>query len=352
MIRELNNRPWVELFTTTPQSVECDRYEFLKELKRISRQTENYGYKGIFVNSDNQLVDSWMMTGIILSETKHLLPMIALQPIYMHPYIAAKKIASIGLIYNRPVALNLVAGGFVNGLSAIGDHTPHDKCYERLAEYTEIIRLLLTSGKAVTYKGKFYEIMNLKLHPALPDHIQPHYYLSGSSDMARKTAARLDASLIEYPEPTGDYEKSESTIANGISGIRVGILARHTNDKAWSDARVRFSKMQSGKLSHQATSKTSDPVWHKTLSGKNGDDLSEESVYWLVPPKHDRTHCPYLVGDYEEVARELSRYLQNGCTTCILDIPVSEIDLQSTLQVFDKAFTYVEKVQYQRRSLA
>ncbi len=334
----------IELFTTTPQSVEFDRYLFLNELKRISRQTEKYGYKGILVYSDNRLADPWMMTGIILAETTHLLPMIALQPMYMHPYTVAKKIASIGLIYDRPIALNLVAGGFVNDLSAMGDHTPHDKRYDRLAEYAEIIQLLLTSEKSVTYKGEFYEIKNLKLQPVLPEHLQPEYYLSGSSDMARKTADRLGAKLIEYPEPTADYVKSGRTNGKGIRGIRVGILARHTHEKAWSDARIRFPKIRSGELSHQMAKKTSDSEWHKTLSDKNGYDLSEESVYWLGPFKHYHTFCPYLVGDYKEVAREFSRYLQTGCTTCILDIPVSEIDLQSTLQVVDQAINYMEKV--------
>ncbi|HAC16528.1 MAG TPA: alkanesulfonate monooxygenase [Bacteroidetes bacterium] len=334
----------IDLFTTTPQSVELTRYQFLKEMKRIPRQSEKYGYKGILVYSDNRLADPWMMTEMILEETTHLLPMIALQPMYMHPYTVAKKIATIGLIYERQIALNLIAGGFVNDLIAIGDHTPHDKRYDRLAEYTEIIQLLLTSKNAVTYKGEFYEIKNLKLQPFLPDHLQPIYYLSGSSEMARKTASRVGAKLIEYPIPTADYEKSGRTNGSGIKGIRVGILARSTHEKAWSDARIRFPDVRSGELSHQMANKISDSEWHKTLSNQNGYDQTEESVYWLGPFKHYHTFCPYLVGDFEEVARELSGYLQVGCTTCILDIPVSEIDLYSTLRVFDQAINYLEKV--------
>lgn len=334
----------IELFTTTPQSVEFDRHFFLKELKRISKQTERYGYKGILVYSDNRLADPWLITGIILAETHHLLPMIALQPMYMHPYTVAKKIASIGLFYDRPIALNLMARGFVNDLEAIGDHTPHDKRYERLAEYAEIIQLLLTSDKAITYKGEFYEIKNLKLQPALPERLQPKYYLSGSSDMAHKTASRLSAKLIEYPEPTEEYVKSGRTNGNGVKGMRVGILARHSHSRAWSEARSRFPGARFGEFSHQMAKKTSDSEWHKTLFAQNGNDISDESVYWPGPFKHHHTFCPYLVGDYEEVARELSGYLEIGCKTCILDIPVSEIDLQSTLQVFEQAYSHAEMV--------
>lgn len=331
----------VDLFTTTPQSVDFNRLEFLHEINRVSGQSESFGYKGILIYSDNRLADPWMVAGIVLAATTRLLPMIALQPMYMHPYTVAKKIASIGLIYDRAIALNLVAGGFVNDLRAIADLTPHDRRYDRLAEYAEIIQLLLTSSKAVSYKGEFYEIKNMQLQPALPQHLQPEYYLSGSSDMARKTASRLGARLIQYPAPNADYTKAGSGIRNGI---RVGVLARETHHQAWTDARIRFPKTRTGELFHQMAKKTSDSEWHKTLSGQEEYPGREEPVYWLGPFRQYNTFCPYLVGDYEEVARELSGYLQTGCTTCILDIPVSEIDLESTREVFEKALNYTEKV--------
>ncbi|MCH8495017.1 MAG: LLM class flavin-dependent oxidoreductase, partial [Balneolales bacterium] len=187
----------IELFTTSPQSVNSDRQHYMMEVQRVSKETEKFGFKGMLVYSDNRLADAWVVTSIILAETTHILPMIALQPVYMHPYTVAKKIATIGLVYNRQIALNLIAGGFTQDLSAMGDHTPHDRRYNRLAEYTEIIRLLLTNPGGVTYKGEYYDIRNLKLQPELPEELQPKYYLSGSSDMARATAKRLDATLIE-----------------------------------------------------------------------------------------------------------------------------------------------------------
>ena len=58
----------------------------------------------------------------------------------MHPFTVAKTIASIGCLYGRQMYLNMVAGGFKNDLNALNDTTPHDKRYERLAEYTTIIK--------------------------------------------------------------------------------------------------------------------------------------------------------------------------------------------------------------------
>lgn len=342
----------VELFTTTPQSVQFEKHEYLKELKRIVHQSEKHGYKGILVYSDNRLTDPWMLTGLILEESQHLVPMIALQPVYMHPYTVAKKIATIALMYDRPIALNLVAGGFVNDLKALGDQTPHDDRYERLCEYTEIIQLLLTSKKAISYSGKYYQVDKLKLQPEVPEDLQPLYYLSGSSLSAQKSAARLGAQLIEYPEPISNYSGKNGHSEYLIKGIRIGILARDSHEQAWIDAHEQFPATRSGEIAHQMARQTSDSEWHKKLSGQKEQqvavqqkkEITKKPVYWLGPFEHYHTFCPYLVGDFDEVANELVRYLDAGCVTCILDIPVQELDLSNTKKVFEQAHAQLEQV--------
>ncbi len=329
----------IELFTTAPESTSLERDGYLCELKRIALESEKHGYKGILIYSNNRLADPWMTAGFILSETEKLLPMIALQPVYNHPYTVAKMISTLALMYNRPIALNLIAGGFVNDLKALGDQTEHNKRYDRLIEYTDIIQQLLKSKLGVTYEGEYYRIENLKLEPPLPESLQPSYYISGSSQKAKETAARLCAQLIEYPEPFDAYSNSHENKDYLVKGIRIGILARHTHEKAWSDARERFPETRIGELSHELAKKTSDSEWHEKLSNQhqNGNGDANEPVYWLGPFKHYQTFCPYLVGDFEEVASELSSYIKTGCVTCILDIPVSELELQNTLRVFNQA---------------
>lgn len=327
----------IDLFTTAPQSVEFDGISYISELERIVNQSEKHGYRGMLVYSDNRLADPWAITQFILANSDDFLPMLALQPVYMHPYTVAKKISTFGLLYNRPMALNLVAGGFVNDLIALGDHTEHDQRYMRLCEYTEIIQLLLTSKKPVNYHGRFYQVSNLKLQPELPEHLQPHYYLSGSSNSARNTAKRLGAKLIEYPEHKKDYTDSHAGNGHQVKGIRIGVLARTTHTDAWEEAIKRFPKTRVGELTHQYAEKVSDSNWHHRLSVQSEFKDSDEPVYWLGPFKHYHTFCPYLVGDYDEVANELSGYLKTGCTTCILDIPISEQELQHTNNVFNLA---------------
>src|SRR2546429_3959262 len=90
----------------------------------------------------------------IIQNTTRLCPLVAIQPIYMHPYAVAKMVASFGHLYGRRIYLNMVAGGFKNDLTALNDLTPHDKRYERLIEYTLIIRELLAGAAAVSHEGE------------------------------------------------------------------------------------------------------------------------------------------------------------------------------------------------------
>ena len=90
-------------------------------------------------------MDPWLVSQIIIQSTEALCPLVAVQPVYMHPYSVAKMVASVGHLYGRRIYLNMVAGGFKNDLEALNDMTPHDRRYDRLIEYTAVIKELLAS---------------------------------------------------------------------------------------------------------------------------------------------------------------------------------------------------------------
>ena len=60
------------------------------------------------------------------------------------------------------------------------------------------------------------------------------------------------------------------------------------------------------------------------------------ATYWLVPFEHYKTMCPYLVGDYDEVAELARAYLKKGYGVFILDIPPSRDELLHTAEVFKR----------------
>src|SRR5437588_8591242 len=76
----------LELFATCPQSSDADRESYIRDVAAVARWSEDYGCKGILVYTDNSLVDAWLVSQIIVENTKTLCPLIAVQPVYMHPF--------------------------------------------------------------------------------------------------------------------------------------------------------------------------------------------------------------------------------------------------------------------------
>jgi alkanesulfonate monooxygenase len=335
-----NTERRVELFSTCPQSVDFDKESYVRQVRKVARWSERCGCTGILVYTDNSLVDPWLVSQIIVESTKRLSPLIAIQPIYMHPYSVAKMVASFGFLYHRRLCLNMVAGGFKNDLVALSDTTPHDKRYARLIEYTTIISQLLSKSAPVTFHGEFYNIDQLRMTPSLSAELFPEIFVSGSSDAGLEAAKKIGATAVKYPRPASACG-AEPVDSGFKSGIRVGIIARETEDEAWEIAEQRFPEDRRGELTHQLAMKVSDSLWHKQLSDTANKTRALRSTYWLRPFEQYKTFCPYLVGGYESVAEELSRYISLGYRTFILDIPPNEEELQHASAAFDRALERV-----------
>jgi alkanesulfonate monooxygenase len=326
----------IEIFSTSPQSKDLPRETYVQQVINVARWSEEAGCTAILVYTDNSLVDPWLVAQIILQNTQKLCPLVAIQPIYMHPYSVAKMVASFSHLYGRPVYLNMVAGGFRNDLLALNDTTPHDDRYVRLVEYTTIIKLLLASPDPVTYEGRFYRVDKLRMTPPLARELFPGILMSGSSDAGLAAAKAVDAVAVQYPKPAKECEPITSL--NGLrAGVRVGIIAREAHKEAWAVAYGRFPADRKGQITHQLAMKISDSHWHKQISDMAGESNSTENVYWTWPFENYKTFCPYLVGSYQDVAEELSRYLQLGYRFFILDIPPNREELLHVQAAFQMA---------------
>jgi alkanesulfonate monooxygenase len=328
----------LEIFSTCPQSRGADRASYLADVAAAARWSEQAGHRGTLVYSDNGLVDAWLVSQAIIESTTELCPLVAVQPVYTHPYTVAKLVTSLAYLYGRRVYLNMLAGGFKNDLVALGDETPHDERYARTTEFTLIVKGLL-AGEAVTLEGSYYQVRNLSLAPPVPPELMPGFLVSGSSEAGFATARAIGATAVKYPKPAGEEEPPQPSEEGVPLGARFGIVARPRSGDAWRVARERFPEDRKGRVTHRLAMKVSDSQWHSQLSDVSGtlaaDD--EENPYWLVPFEQYQTFCPYLVGSYERVGAEVARYLRLGFTTFVLDIPPSEDELQHTAVAFEQA---------------
>lgn len=325
----------LEIFSTCPQSKDFDPSAYVGHVIDIARWSEDAGCTGILVYTDNGLVDPWLVAQLILQNTTRLRPLIAVQPVYMPPYTAAKMVASYGFLHNRGVYLNMVAGGFKNDLHALNDTTPHDDRYVRVMEYTLVMKRLLESPDPVTFEGKYYTVRNLRMTPPLPSALFPGILISGSSPAGVAAAQAMDATAIAYPKPA--HEEADARVDGPRRGARIGIIARPNAQEAWRVAMDRFPPDRKGQLTHKLAMAVTDSQWHKQLSQMENAAASPDNPYWLWPFQNYQTFCPYLVGSYEQTAEEVARYIAKGYRTFILDVPRAPADLETTACVFQMA---------------
>jgi alkanesulfonate monooxygenase len=336
----------IEIFTTCPGNTSDATVErpgfyteggptYLKRVIDVARWSEECGFKGILIYIDNSLIDNWKLAQVILERTERLIPLLAVQPIYMHPYWVAKQIATFGHLYGRQIALNMLAGAFPLDLKELGDTTPHDDRYKRMTEYTMAVMKLLESDQPTTYAGTYYRLQNVKMKPPLAKALKPLVLLSGASDAGMEAARTLGAVAVRYPKPVTDYEREP--LERGMKfGIRLGIIAREYKEQAWAIAYRRFPEDRKGQLTHQFAEKVSDSVWHHELSAVK-EGMTDGYPYWLGPFQNYKTFCPYLVGTYREVSEIVARYIQVGFTTFITDIPPDKEELFHQKIVFELA---------------
>jgi alkanesulfonate monooxygenase len=324
----------IRLFSTCPPSSQYQHGgDYLRKVKEIAEWCDDAGIEGILVYTDNSLADPWQVSQVILSSTSNLAPLVALQPVYMHPYTAAKMVTTFSYLYNRRIYLNMVAGGFRNDLIALDDYTEHDERYDRIVEYISIMKFLFDQPGPLSFDGTYYTVKNLTIKPRIPPGLIPEVFLSGTSAAGIAAARKIGATSVSYPG-----NPNEEAIDRGVpAGIRIGIIAREESGEAWKIAYERYPVDRKGELMHAMARRTSDSAWYEQLSQLDERPAEHSSPYWLVPFKNYKTFCPYLVGSYDEVSGEVSKYIRQGFQTFILDVPPSREELDHTAIVFDGA---------------
>lgn len=318
----------IDIYTTCPSV--ANRQDYLRRVEDVARWSDQADCKGILVYTDNRQADPWLVAHVIVQNTRALIPLVAVQPVYMHPFAAAKMISTFGWLYGRAIYLNMVAGGFRRDLVALGDGTAHDQRYDRLTEYALIVKQLLSGQSPVTFAGTYYTLERLELNPSLAPGITAEMFTSGSSPASLTAAAAIGATAISYPEPPADQPGTEAT--GRSRGVRIGVIARDDSAAAWRVAHARFPDDRKGQFTYSLAAKSSDSRWFRGLS-----NVGSDGPYWTGPLRNSQSFCPYLVGSYTEVGREIGRYIEQGNRVFILDVPASAEDLEHTARAFDHA---------------
>lgn len=223
----------VDVFTVSPRT--SDPALYWKNIETVMRLSDQYAYTGLLIFTGNDvLVEPWVVAQRVLTETRQLSPLVAINPLYMHPFTAARFISSFAHLYGRRTYVNLVTGAALSYQESFHDTLTHDERYERLHEYAEVMKRLL-STPSVSHEGTHYRVSNLQLQPRPPESLQPGFLLAGQSEAALRTATALGAVSMQMLPAT-----LAEGLRAGVRGVHFGIVTRPQEADAWKAARALF----------------------------------------------------------------------------------------------------------------
>ena len=129
----------LEVYSTCPGAVDGKSGAFSKFVETAARRTESAGLRGLLIFTDNGSVDPWIVAQHLVERTERVVPLVAVQPNYLHPMTAARMVIAISRLFGRRVDLNLVTGNHAPDLRALGCAIDHDTRYERLLEFGQVV---------------------------------------------------------------------------------------------------------------------------------------------------------------------------------------------------------------------
>ncbi|SDG51140.1 alkanesulfonate monooxygenase [Lentzea fradiae] len=292
----------------------------LLTIGELAERAERYGYEGLLVFYNHENLDPWVVAAATAGATKALVPLVAVQPCAMPPFTAAKMVHGLASLHGRRVDINLITGGIKGELDQIGDTLDHDERYARAMEYITVVRALLGGDEPLTHEGRFYRFSGLRTYSALPPELQPRVFVAGSSAAGRAVAAAVADVAVTHPEPlaafASDFVASRAGAGHRL-GVRVGLIARPTDDEAWSVARAAY--VPDRRSRHMTALKTrSESDWNRRMARLATNGETHDGVYWTGAYRADKGLMPQLVGSYDRVTEYLDGYLSLGVDTVLL----------------------------------
>lgn len=304
--------------------------EYLKEVRQHARWADEHGFRGIVIYNFHTSLDPLLTAQYVLSTTRQLRPMVAIQPAYMHPYSLARSIVTLTYLYQRALDLNMVAGASPADRHKIGDEVNEQEKHNRLREYIQVLQLM--QAGSTTFHGDYFHFNNVNLQPPLAEEVKPEIYIPGSSPASCQTVQKFAHSSLLMAKPIEIMQEEilrlQGNRTNLRHGMIVGIIARPTDDEAW-DVVQSFSKQQDRRtrLTNRLFISQASSQQHRLNLELADQQTLFDDVLWYGSAKLG-IDAPKLVGSYPKVQAALQRYIKLGITNILIDLPheIAEYD--------------------------
>jgi alkanesulfonate monooxygenase len=277
---------------------------------------------GMLISSSGaDFFDPWIMAQYYLQNTTNTSAVIAINPVYTHPFTAARMIVSLSELYQRKLFINFVIGSDLMDLHSIGDRLSHDERYRRMDEFIHIFKGLVFSRKKLTYKGLYYEVENISLLSKMKEDFLPEFWVAGHSDAGVALAKKYDVlnlQMIQEENPAKDISDKMYAFS---------IVCRDAIEEIETVISTQFPKDRFGEILFQQTLAHTDSDWkqkiyQKIVKGEMNKLFRAESV------KYKYTADPCLAGSKNEMKEFFSPLIESGLKNVLITYH-NEVDLNN-----------------------
>jgi alkanesulfonate monooxygenase len=304
----------VEVFSISPRTT--DEAKYWRDIREIVSLSDEFGFSGVLCFAGNDtMIEPWLVAHHICAASHRLRPLVATNPMYMHPFTVAKMISSFNLMYGRRVDVNLITGTSLVDQQMLNDVLDHDSRYDRLREYAQILKSLLSDARPVTFFGHYYALSNAVIRPRIRKSLLPTFYLAGQSAAAKKTADAVGATELILLRPD-----LEVICRPGGTALYLGIITRTTKEAAWQVAHDRYPPDQEGEKMLDFSMRYTESKWKAELKRELASKVPSRPGYWIEPFRSFRADCPYFVGSHESVAEMMATQVKAGVHTFVIDM--------------------------------
>ena len=201
---------------------------------------------------------------------------------------------------------------------ALGDETEHDDRYARTVEYTQILTALLR-GETVTVDGRWHQVHNLRLAPALPPELMPEVLISGSSPAGRGRGRgdRRDARSATPSRSARTPSPTPTRPPAAASGWASSPATTPTRPGAWPTSASRPTARARSPTPWRCASPTRTGTTSSPRPGMPPRRRRPTSAPSRTPTGSARSRttsrsAPTWSGSHDRVAAEVARYVERG----------------------------------------
>ena len=306
-------------------------------LKQVAVAADSLGYEGVLIPTGRSCEDPWVVASSLIGATRHLKFLVAVRPGLHQPALAARMAASFDRLSGGRLLINLVTGGDQTELEGDGVFLDHATRYAQSSEFIRIWREILArshDGESFDFEGEHLQVKGAQL--LFPPVQKPHppVYFGGSSPAAHELAAEQTEAYLTWGEPPAEVAKKIADVRTKAArhgrsvkfGIRLHVIVRETEDRAWQAAEDLISHVSDETVARaQAVFARMDSEGQRRMaalhvggSKRTRAELEISPNLWAGVGLVRGGAGTALVGDPQTVAARIKEYAQLGIDTFVL----------------------------------